>query len=203
MPRTKEQSEEMKKATVAKIKQAGLKLFATKGLAATSIVDIAESAGISTGLLYHYYKSKEDLYAELVSAAITGANAAICEIADRAVSPAEKIVLLVKGIREVMNEEFTVYFYVFMPQVLLHKSLPRKMQVRLKEAFMTVDRLKEIIVEGQRSGEIRDGNPDALAILFFSTITGLCTYKLIMGRKFAFPQPEMLTAILLNNPSPF
>jgi AcrR family transcriptional regulator len=167
MPRTKEQSEEMKKATVAKIKQAGLRLFATKGLAATSIADIAESAEISTGLLYHYYKSKEDLYAELVSAAITGANAAICDIADREVSPAEKIVLPVKGIREVMNEEFTVYFYVFMPQVLLHKSLPRRMQARLKDAFVTFDRLKEIIVEGQRSGEIKDGNPDAPAILFF------------------------------------
>ena len=60
MPRTKEQFNSMRNVTKDKIVEAGLKLFSHKGLAATSINDIASLAGISTGLLYHYYKSKED-----------------------------------------------------------------------------------------------------------------------------------------------
>jgi len=38
-----------------------LDLFANKGFHSTSIQDIAEKAGISKGLLYNYFDSKEDL----------------------------------------------------------------------------------------------------------------------------------------------
>jgi AcrR family transcriptional regulator len=201
MPRTKERNEEMKEVTVAKIREAGLKLFAVKGLVATSIVDISERAGISTGLMYHYYKSKEELYAELVAMAITGANTAVCEIAAMPVCPGEKIVLMVREIlKQAVADECTAYFYVFMPQVLLNKSLPKKVRRLLKDAYVPVEKLKEIVVEGQQTGEIKSENPDALTALFFSTITGLCTWKLIEGKKFVFPHPEILTAILLNNP---
>ncbi|MDR0394767.1 MAG: TetR/AcrR family transcriptional regulator [Tannerella sp.] len=200
MPRTKEQNEEIKEATIIKIREAGLKLFAVKGLVATSIVDISETAGISTGLMYHYYKSKEELYAELVTMAITGANTAVCEIAALPVCPREKIVLLAQEIlKQITADEYTAYFYVFMPQVLLNKGLLKKAQRLLKDAYVPVDKLKEIVVEGQQAGEIKEGNPDALTTLFFSTITGLCTWKLIKGKKFVLPQPEMLTSILLNN----
>ena len=45
-------------------------LFAERGLGATKITDIAEAAGISQGLLYHYYPSKEAIYVELIRAAL-------------------------------------------------------------------------------------------------------------------------------------
>jgi AcrR family transcriptional regulator len=201
MPRTKEQSEEMKKATVARIRKAGLKLFATRGLAATSIVDIAETAGISTGLMYHYYKSKDELYAELVTMAVTDANTAVRSIAEMPVGPREKIVLMAGEIlKQIMTDECVAYFYVFMPQVLLNKNLPRKVQTLLRDAYVTIDKMKEIILGGQPAGEVKEGDPDALAILFCAAVTGLCTYKLIMGKKFVLPPAEMLTSILLNNP---
>jgi AcrR family transcriptional regulator len=38
-----------------------LKVFAAKGFKSASIKDIAEVAGISQGLIYHYFKDKEDL----------------------------------------------------------------------------------------------------------------------------------------------
>jgi AcrR family transcriptional regulator len=62
LPRTEQQYDAMRSATKEKIKAAGLQLFAYKGLAATSIQDIASLADISVGLMYHYYKSKEDVY---------------------------------------------------------------------------------------------------------------------------------------------
>lgn len=191
----------MKKATVARIRKAGLKLFATRGLAATSIVDIAETAGISTGLMYHYYKSKDELYAELVTMAVTDANTAVRSIAEMPVGPREKIVLMAGEIlKQIMTDECVAYFYVFMPQVLLNKNLPRKVQTLLRDAYVTIDKMKEIILGGQPAGEVKEGDPDALAILFCAAVTGLCTYKLIMGKKFVLPPAEMLTSILLNNP---
>lgn len=38
-----------------------LTVFASKGFDGTSIKDIANAAGISQGLIYHYFKSKDDL----------------------------------------------------------------------------------------------------------------------------------------------
>jgi AcrR family transcriptional regulator len=40
-----------------------LKVFAARGFKSASIKDIAEAAGISQGLIYHYFKDKEDLMA--------------------------------------------------------------------------------------------------------------------------------------------
>lgn len=45
----------------ARIRDAAIALFAERGLAATTIRDIAEAAGVSSGLLRHHFGSKEGL----------------------------------------------------------------------------------------------------------------------------------------------
>jgi AcrR family transcriptional regulator len=47
--------------TEARIHEAALELFMTKGFAATSIREIAKAAGITSASLYHYMPSKDDL----------------------------------------------------------------------------------------------------------------------------------------------
>ncbi|MFZ9045909.1 MAG: TetR/AcrR family transcriptional regulator [Cyclobacteriaceae bacterium] len=65
-PRTTEQFKELRDASKQKIFDAALELFGTKGFASTSIADIVKAAGISKGLLYHYFSSKDDLLEQLV-----------------------------------------------------------------------------------------------------------------------------------------
>jgi AcrR family transcriptional regulator len=61
MPRTKEQYEKIRSEKREIIRQTALKLFAARGYTATSINDIAQTAGISKGLMYNYFKSKEEV----------------------------------------------------------------------------------------------------------------------------------------------
>ena len=61
MPRTPEQYEEIRNEKKKVILNAAMKLFACKGYAMTSISTIAEKANISKGLMYNYFKSKEEL----------------------------------------------------------------------------------------------------------------------------------------------
>ena len=49
-----------------------LRLFVRKGYAATKVSDIAEAVGMSTGLMFHYFDSKEKLYEELVKLGVEG-----------------------------------------------------------------------------------------------------------------------------------
>ncbi|MCK4919874.1 MAG: TetR/AcrR family transcriptional regulator [Bacteroidales bacterium] len=65
-PRTEKQFEEIRESKKALIQEVALELFATKGYHSTSISMIAKKAGISKGLLYNYYESKEDLLNEIV-----------------------------------------------------------------------------------------------------------------------------------------
>ncbi|MCB0474412.1 MAG: TetR/AcrR family transcriptional regulator [Flavobacteriaceae bacterium] len=65
-PKTPEQFEMIRKERKDLLMAAALKLFASKGFATTSIMDIAREAGVSKGLLYNYFESKDELVKEIV-----------------------------------------------------------------------------------------------------------------------------------------
>ena len=48
------------------IQDAAIKVFASHGYHGSRVSDIAQEAGIAYGLVYHYFKNKENLKLELV-----------------------------------------------------------------------------------------------------------------------------------------
>ncbi|MEQ8556156.1 MAG: TetR/AcrR family transcriptional regulator [Cyclobacteriaceae bacterium] len=65
-PRSKQQFEELRASSTAKILSAALELFGTIGFQATTISRIAEKAGVSKGLIYNYFDSKEALLKTMI-----------------------------------------------------------------------------------------------------------------------------------------
>ena len=65
-PRTPDQFHEIRETTKQKIVDTALELFAEAGFHTTSISQIASKAGISKGLMYNYFESKEQLLKEIV-----------------------------------------------------------------------------------------------------------------------------------------
>lgn len=61
VPRTPEQNEAIREQTRQQIKDSAFNLFAQKGFSNTSVSSIAEEAGISKGLIYHYFQSKKEI----------------------------------------------------------------------------------------------------------------------------------------------
>jgi AcrR family transcriptional regulator len=66
MPRTKEQFEEIRKGSRQKILDAALEVFAKQGYHSSTVDAIAKTAGFSKGLLYNYFKSKDEVLKELM-----------------------------------------------------------------------------------------------------------------------------------------
>ena len=60
-PRTKQANEQLKQKRREQIILTALKIFAKRGFHRTSVSEIAKAAGISKGLMYNYFDSKEDL----------------------------------------------------------------------------------------------------------------------------------------------
>jgi AcrR family transcriptional regulator len=65
-PRNKFENELIREERRKSILDVALKLFANKGYESTSIAQIAKEAGISKGLIYTYFESKEALLKSLV-----------------------------------------------------------------------------------------------------------------------------------------
>ncbi len=102
-PKTEEQFSEIRKERREQIMQVALELFAHDGYHSTSIASIARKAGISKGLMYNYFESKEALLKELI---ITTSNKVHVELDpdhDGKVSPVEFLRFIrvtLKNIRE-------------------------------------------------------------------------------------------------------
>lgn len=86
-PRTKEQVEEIRTKSRAVILQAGLELFAHQGFHNTTISQIATKAGISKGLIYNYFESKEDLLKGILEEALHTGDVIFETISDPDMDP--------------------------------------------------------------------------------------------------------------------
>ncbi len=58
--------EDRRKETIGKILQAAEKCFSKKSFSETGVEDICEEAGISKGAFYHHFKTKQQLFLELL-----------------------------------------------------------------------------------------------------------------------------------------
>ena len=70
-PRSSAKFEEMREEKKTLIMNAALEHFSNVGFHATTITHIARHAGISKGLMYNYFKSKEDLLAAIINRSLT------------------------------------------------------------------------------------------------------------------------------------
>ncbi len=66
MPVAEPRFQRRKEDRPEEITQAALEAFAEKGYAATKVDDVAKRAGVSKGLLYLYFKTKEDLFKAVI-----------------------------------------------------------------------------------------------------------------------------------------
>lgn len=70
-PKSQQQLEGMREEKKALIMDTALQHFANQGFHATTINHIAKHAGISKGLMYNYFKSKEDLLSEIIKKSVS------------------------------------------------------------------------------------------------------------------------------------
>jgi AcrR family transcriptional regulator len=82
-PRSQQQVEKIRNQSTSNILDAAFKLMAQNGYEGTSISQIARKAGVSKGLIYNYFDSKEDLLRALINSAFYEADRQLDEFADK------------------------------------------------------------------------------------------------------------------------
>ncbi len=95
-PRTKEQNEEIRELARQQIMDAAFQLFAKEGFTKTSISAIAKEASVSKGLIYHYFKCKEEIL-ETIFKQLTEASDQIFDSVKN-LSPVQKMETILNSI---------------------------------------------------------------------------------------------------------
>lgn len=185
---------EQKEKRRFEILSAGLDLFICKGYAATRTADIAKAVGMSEGLLFHYFETKEKLYLALLQIATEGKNN-VFELRD--LPPLSFFGQTAKTIFDYITKEpFAAKLFVLMNRAQYEAALPEQtgnFSMRQDDMEYSV----KLIEQGQKEGSIRNGNPVALATAFFMAIQGIAE-NIARNPKMPAPEPEWVVDIIRN-----
>lgn len=162
--------EDQKEQRRTDILSAALDLFIRKGYAATKIADIAKAVGMSTGLLFHYFESKEALYETLIEIGVSGPQSVMqMEHEDPMLFFQTAVVMIMESLTA---HPLAAKLFVLMTQAYYSEPVSDKVKELLKKA-VAIEECVPLIMLGQKSGTIKKGNPFALSLTFWSAVQGV------------------------------
>lgn len=146
------------------IMEAGLKMFSQKGFHKTKIEEIALEAGIGKGTVYEYFKSKEQLFKEIIREEMALFDQAIREGIIKKSNTREKLKELLR--QSIMTwQRFQPLIRSTMMEVSLFDAPFRTWLMKTHHQRLLY--IKEIIEEGIKSKEIKAINGMLFARIFY------------------------------------
>lgn len=174
-----------------------LTLFVEKGYYDTKITDIAAAVPMSTGLMFHYFESKEELLLEVVKMGAEGTRALSSGPAAEAMANAPADVFLKGFLQQLFSyaKEQPWVFYMF---VLMGQVRRNGMPEEARKAAMQVDSIDftaGLIAKGQKDGIFREGDPILLSRCFWASVQGIME-EMSIDKDMQAPDPEWIVSIL-------
>ena len=156
---------------------AAVRVFARKGFHASRVGDIAEEAGVAHGLLYHYFKSKDEVL-QAVFHENWNLLVARIESVEETDEPAADQLRHISAI--------VLRTWLHLPDVVrvVIQEFGRSPELaeRIGELALPIDALQRVIARGVESGEFRkDIDPTFAATVVYGSIDELLT-GWVLGR---------------------
>lgn len=138
-PRTREQFEVIRESRRQQIMDAALQLFASEGYGHCSISMLASHAGISKGLMYNYFDSKEELLAAIIEQGLSE----IMNLFDPdhdGVLESDELINFIRKVFAIMrnNQEFWILYFSVILQPRVKEHLKDKPIIRYMEQFTSM-----------------------------------------------------------------
>ncbi len=180
------------------ILQIALDQFIQKGFYGTSTREIARIAGISSGLMFHYFDSKKHLYEALVE---IGCSKMVLATRQDA-SPIEIFEQQARDILQLITDnQFAVRMFVFMGYAVFNAAQISQEAGNLLAQHDITSQSVPLIEKGQELGEIRSGNPLALSTAFWCSLQGIAE-AIALDQDTPIPEAEWILDILRSEKPP-
>lgn len=176
MPKTREQLNRIKNLRRDSILDAAAEIFCRNGFEFSTIDQIAKLAECSHGLLYHYFRTKEEIFFALIEYAIARTAELMRTILPQEGSPSVRLRRFLDGVVSAIGEhDRYVYYLYFLTSLHIVKRdfLQNDAEKLAGNKEHPNFHLAALIAEGQKSGEIRsDATPDEYAQLLWAILQG-------------------------------
>src|SRR5690554_4923480 len=196
-PRKPEDNRELLEQRRSEILEAALKVFARRGLAGTRVGDIAAAAGLSHGLIYHYFRSKDEIFTELVKIAYQVSLGTVVAAAELPGTAWEKLKAMTEMIVSGAYRRDGPYYFVIILQAFSSEAVPEEVKkMTVENSHRYVEVVAPLLEEAARTGEIAPADPIQLATTYFSLIQGLAIMQVQGGGSLPSPDPEVALRLL-------
>ena len=159
-----------------KIASAASGLFMERGIAATSMDDIAKAAGYSKATLYVYFGNKEEIVGILVLESMKKLYGYITSALDGQEATETRYDVICRGLVR-YQEEFPFYFKMVLDKINIdfesHGGLPEEIETyRIGEEIN--EKLKHFLLSGMEKGDLRSDLEIMPAIFnFWGMLSGI------------------------------
>lgn len=198
MGRNEEKNLEQRRIMMQKIEDGALFYFAKYGLAGSKISDLSKYLGISQGLLYRYYSSKEDLFMKVSKKWIDSRDTNFQELLDAPISGKEKILFLTHHVKSSMEQDkkFACFFTIFEnASLILGTEEGSQFYNWSNEPIMM---LAKLIEQGQKEGEVHSGEPYHMSITYWGLVFAIA-HNYISSGTYEWYDFNMLNRLLIKN----
>jgi AcrR family transcriptional regulator len=170
-PRNAVQNREVRAVTRARLLNAALELFASRGYAATSVDAIAGAAGVSAGLLYHHFDSKAAVLNAIFEQSLADVQATFAA-ADREAEASDRLPALLRSALAIVprHRQFWAVWYGLRMQKEVLTTLGPSVAQFTKAIVRTLENYLEDIQWPDAAIEAR---------LLFAQIDGLCQHYVL------------------------
>jgi TetR/AcrR family fatty acid metabolism transcriptional regulator len=146
------------------ILDAAIRVFARQGFHSTRVSDIADEAGVAYGLVYHYFKSKEEVLNELFAERWSLLLAAIEEADASDQTPRQKMAAVAGFIVDSYRHDPELMKVIIVEVTRAANSFGRTHLPEIRRAY---DSITKIVADGQELGAFRSDIDAAFASMSF------------------------------------
>ena len=155
------------------ILDAAVKVFARQGFNQCRVADIADEAGVAYGLLYHYFRSKDEVLDTLFLERWAVMVEVIGQVDDQDVAAREKLRAVAGFIVDSYRHDPDLMKVIIVEVTRAANSFGRTHLPEIRRAY---DRIAVIVEGGVRSGEFRDAvTPHFAAMAYYGAIEQVLT----------------------------
>ena len=183
---------EPKEARKRQIIQATLDMFVERGYYGTKTSQISKRAGISEGLLFHYFPTKEMLLEELINIGLEGMRMPMQIEAENGLDFFSRFTTML--FLHVEKNPFIAKMFVFMGHVVQAEEIPERPR-KLAASVDTITYSRGRVEEGQRDGTIRKGDAMALSNMYWSAVHGIME-QYALHPEIPLPEADWIVAML-------
>jgi AcrR family transcriptional regulator len=176
----KSKEEVVQEFRIQSIQDATMRVIARKGMAAATMQEIADEAGVAKGTIYLYFRDRDELVEKTFETAMETLTARIDASLDKDIPFEEKIRAVMAAQFGFFNENrefFRLFLSLRMPEGPAARQ--RRQKQHCKPRYRDrVQKLADVIGQAMERGEVRRADPYRLALFIMEGSTAIILERL-------------------------